>query len=271
KLPLKFVRRYGSDITSVAKLSLPNGNTWQVDVEKKRKEDGSKEEEIWLTKGWGEFMEHHSISKGFFLVFQYRGHSVFDVDIFNLTTCSISYPPPQESGSPEIIAVSDEEDDEKDDKFDGDEMENTLERLKASGMVTSHWLCSRIRKMYIKCNKGIEDAMLASNPQHHSFILVLNSDDCEGKCRPVIPVSFAREHILDRGNISVVLQTAKQNWRVEVRKRRTKSGSIFCVTFGKGWRQFKEDNNLGEGDVCLLHLISPEDLVLAVSIFPAAL
>ncbi|CAN0880120.1 B3 domain-containing protein At3g18960 [Linum grandiflorum] len=185
KLPLKFVRRYGLDISSVAKLSLPNGNAWQVDVEKKRKEDGNNEEEIWLTKGWGEFMEHHSIAIGFFLVFRYRGHSVFDVDIFNLTTCSIAYPQFENVGSSHIV-ISDEED-EKDEKFGGDEMEKTMESLEASRIVTSCFLHRRIRNMYIKCKKGIEEAILVSDsdPSYPSFILVLNYDESRGRDRPV--------------------------------------------------------------------------------------
>ncbi|CAN0880108.1 B3 domain-containing protein At4g01580 [Linum grandiflorum] len=274
KLPFKFVRRYGSDISSVAKLSLPNGNAWQVDVEKKRKEDGNKEEEIWLSKGWAEFMVHHSISIGFFLVFRYRGHSVFDVDIFNLTTCSIFYPQFENVGSSHIV-ISDEED-EKDDKFGGDEMEkSTLESLKASGIVTSYWLNRRIRQMYIKCRKGIEDAILVSDPAHPSFILVLNADESRGRDRPVIPISFARDYILksakNAANVVLQMEELGKQWTVEVgNDRRAKR----CVSFGQGWRQFRGDNSLGEGDVCLFRLISsPEaeddDPVFDVSIFPA--
>ncbi|CAN0905651.1 Putative B3 domain-containing protein Os03g0621600 [Linum grandiflorum] len=277
KLPLKFVRRYGSNVSSVAKLSLPNGHAWEVGVEKKRREDGNNEEEIWLSKGWGKFMEHHSISIGFFLVFRYRGHSDFHVEIFNLTTCSISYPQFENVGSSHIV-ISDEEN-EKDEKFGGDEIEKTLESLKASGIVTSCFLHRRIRKMYIKCKQGIEDAILVSDsdPAHPSFIIVLNYDESRGRDRPVIPITFAREHVLKGGIIttSVVLQMSSsgKQWSVEVgNNRKVKSDSYFCVSFGQGWRQFHEDNNLGEGDVCLFQLISsPEDdnLVMDVSIFPA--
>ncbi|CAN0880106.1 B3 domain-containing protein At3g18960 [Linum grandiflorum] len=272
KLPLKFGRRYGSDISSVATLSLPNGHAWEVDVEKKSKEDGNKEEEIWLSKGWAEFMDHHSISIGFFLVFRYRGHSVFDVDIFNLTTCSIAYPPPLPQ---ESVVISDE-DDEKDDEFGGGEMEKMLERLKASGIVTSPWFKARIRKMYNKCKKGLEDAILASNPAYPSFIVIVSPDQIEGKSRPVIPISFAREHIPERreSTTDVVLQMGElgksvKQWSVQMARGR--SASYYAVTLGKGWRQFNDDNNLGVGDVCLFHLIShPEDLVFDVSVFHAA-
>ncbi|CAN0885371.1 B3 domain-containing protein At4g01580 [Linum grandiflorum] len=282
KLPLKFVGRYGSELSSVANLYLPDGYAWKVGVEKKMKEDG-KQEEVWLSKGWGEFMEHHSISEGFFVVFQYRGHSAFDVEIFDLTSsCSIAYPHHhhhhhgEESGfhSEDIVVISDDED-EKDDKFGG-EIEKLLERLKASGIVTSHWFYKMMRKMYKNCSKGIEDAILAaSNPAHHpSFILLLRSDQIQGKCRPVMPISFARQHILNRGNsTSVVLQMSSgKQWTVVVEKdRKVKAGSCYCVSFGKGWRQFMEDNNLGVADVCLFQLVSPPDLdlLMDVSIFPA--
>ncbi|CAN1821193.1 B3 domain-containing transcription factor VRN1 [Linum perenne] len=203
KLPKKFVRRYGSEISSKAKLWLPNGYEWKVGVEKRKEDDD--EEEVWLSDGWVEFMEHHSISNGFFLVFDYHGDSAFHVGIFDLTTCSISYQNTksrnvhfkEEESSPNIIVISDDDDDQ---------------------------------------------------------------DDKDVACTSVV---------LEMGG-------GKQ-W--SVRLEMIKSGKYELVSFGQGWSMFKEDNKLGEGDVCLFQLISNdlhEDkeeeevvVVMDVSIFPA--
>ncbi|GFY89971.1 hypothetical protein Acr_07g0001680 [Actinidia rufa] len=47
---------------------------------------------FWLHDGWKEFSEHHSISCGFFLVFNYEGNSKFNVLIFDLSASEIHYP-----------------------------------------------------------------------------------------------------------------------------------------------------------------------------------
>ncbi|PSS26077.1 B3 domain-containing transcription factor [Actinidia chinensis var. chinensis] len=47
---------------------------------------------FWLHDGWKEFSEHHSISCGFFLVFNYEGNSKFNVLIFDLSASEIQYP-----------------------------------------------------------------------------------------------------------------------------------------------------------------------------------
>ncbi|CAN1141703.1 B3 domain-containing transcription factor VRN1 [Linum perenne] len=282
KLPKKFVRRYGSEISSKAKLWLPNGYEWKVGVEKRKEDDD--EEEVWLSDGWVEFMEHHSISNGFFLVFDYHGDSAFHVGIFDLTTCSISYQNTksrnvhfkEEESSPNIIVISDDDDDQ-DDK-DG-EMEKTLERLRGSGILTNPSTHRKIRKMYIKCYKGIEEAVVrVRSTQLHppSFIILLSSDQIRARSRPMIPISFVRQHIVACTSVVLEMGGGKQ-W--SVRLEMIKSGKYELVSFGQGWSMFKEDNKLGEGDVCLFQLISNdlhEDkeeeevvVVMDVSIFPA--
>ncbi|KAI9180679.1 hypothetical protein LWI28_007150 [Acer negundo] len=85
RIPEKFVRKFGYELSNVATLSVPNGRVWHVRLTK----DGKK---IWFHVGWNDFVEYHSICVGYFLVFKYRKNSNFDVLIFDMTDCEIQYP-----------------------------------------------------------------------------------------------------------------------------------------------------------------------------------
>ncbi|XVF13908.1 hypothetical protein REPUB_Repub09cG0010300 [Reevesia pubescens] len=85
KIPAQFVRKYGSGISSPIFLKVPNGAIWQVELTKSNAE-------IWLTSGWKEFVEHHSLEFQDFVVFRYEGNSLFNVIIFDKGASEIEYP-----------------------------------------------------------------------------------------------------------------------------------------------------------------------------------
>ncbi|KAJ8747649.1 hypothetical protein K2173_012825 [Erythroxylum novogranatense] len=85
RIPAKFGKKFGNELSDVATLILPNGRTWQVELTRFHNQ-------IWFDAGWHEFVEHNSIGCRFLLVFTYRGSSNFDVLIFDTTACEIQYP-----------------------------------------------------------------------------------------------------------------------------------------------------------------------------------
>ncbi|CAI0406784.1 unnamed protein product [Linum tenue] len=85
KLPAKFVRGYGDELSSMARLSLPNGFIWKVGLAK------TAADEIWFSDGWDSFASCNSINSGYLMVFKYVGSSAFEVEIFDQSTCSIRY------------------------------------------------------------------------------------------------------------------------------------------------------------------------------------
>ncbi|KAJ4716409.1 B3 domain-containing transcription factor VRN1 [Melia azedarach] len=85
RIPPKFVRKFGHELSSAATLIIPNGRLWQVSLTK----DGKN---VWFNDGWHHFVEYHSISVGYFLVFKYKRNSSFHVFILDLTACEINYP-----------------------------------------------------------------------------------------------------------------------------------------------------------------------------------
>ncbi|KAH0977658.1 hypothetical protein GBA52_027377 [Prunus armeniaca] len=85
-IPENFVKKFRDDLSTVATLSVPDGNVWRVLIKKA-------DNKFWFHDGWQEFIERYSIRVGYFLTFRYEGHSSFTVHIFNLTTAEINYQP----------------------------------------------------------------------------------------------------------------------------------------------------------------------------------
>ncbi|KAK1576109.1 hypothetical protein Q3G72_011029 [Acer saccharum] len=84
-IPKVFVKKFGNELSTVATITVPNGRVWKVVLTK----DGTK---IWFHSGWHEFVEYHSISTGYFLLFRYEKNSNFHVFIFDMSACEILYP-----------------------------------------------------------------------------------------------------------------------------------------------------------------------------------
>lgn len=62
--------KFGDRLSSVARLTVPNGYIWRVDI---TKDEGK----VWFDDGWQEFMEYHLICVGYSVVFQYEKISNF--------------------------------------------------------------------------------------------------------------------------------------------------------------------------------------------------
>ncbi|KAK8673430.1 hypothetical protein V6N13_111768 [Hibiscus sabdariffa] len=84
KIPVKFVRKYGSGISSPVFLKVPSGALWEVELTK----SGS---EVFLQRGWSDFVQHYSLDLEDFVVFRYEGHSLFNVIIFDQGGSEIEY------------------------------------------------------------------------------------------------------------------------------------------------------------------------------------
>ncbi|KAB2602998.1 B3 domain-containing transcription factor VRN1 [Pyrus ussuriensis x Pyrus communis] len=86
RIPESFVQKFRNELSTIAKLTVPDGRVWQVGVKKV-------DNKFWFHGGWQEFIEHYSIRVGYFLTFRYEGCSSFTVHIFNLKTAEINYQP----------------------------------------------------------------------------------------------------------------------------------------------------------------------------------
>ena len=84
RIPYKFVKKFGDELSSIATLTVPSGRLWLVELRKDNKR-------MWLDSGWNVFVEYYSICVGYFLVFRYEGNSHFNVHVYNLKASEINY------------------------------------------------------------------------------------------------------------------------------------------------------------------------------------
>lgn len=84
-IPRKFVRRYGSELSSPVFLKMPSGAKWEIQLLKC-------DDEIWLTNGWQEFVEYYSLAFGYFLIFEFEQNCHFNVIIMDKSASEIDYP-----------------------------------------------------------------------------------------------------------------------------------------------------------------------------------
>ncbi|XP_065857012.1 B3 domain-containing transcription factor VRN1-like [Euphorbia lathyris] len=85
KIPTKFVKLYGKELSSIATLAGPNGLKWVVEL-------ANIDSKLWFHNGWHEFVDYYSIRAGHLLVFEYEGESNFYVRVYDLRVCEVSYP-----------------------------------------------------------------------------------------------------------------------------------------------------------------------------------
>jgi hypothetical protein len=80
------VRRYWKGITNPVTLRLPNLTENNVFWEK------TSDYDVWFCNGWKEFANYLSLGDSQFLVFQYKGNSLFNVIGFGKCRLEIKYP-----------------------------------------------------------------------------------------------------------------------------------------------------------------------------------
>lgn len=86
KIPNKFIRKYGGDLSNPVFIQTPDGAKWEVYWTKQI--NG----EVWLEGGWREFTENYSLDHGHLVLFKYEGTSQFEVLIFDQSAVEIDYP-----------------------------------------------------------------------------------------------------------------------------------------------------------------------------------
>ena len=84
RIPDNFLRKYGTQLSTIATLTVPDGSVWRIGLKKA-------DNRILFVDGWQDFVQHYSIGVGYFLVFMYEGNSSFIVHIFNLSTSEVNY------------------------------------------------------------------------------------------------------------------------------------------------------------------------------------
>ncbi|PRQ26591.1 putative transcription factor B3-Domain family [Rosa chinensis] len=80
RIPSAFIKNLNRRSLHTCRLKGPSGQCWVVELEKR----GNR---LFFHKGWEEFVKHHPLEVGDFLIFSCDGVSMFDVTIYGKTFC----------------------------------------------------------------------------------------------------------------------------------------------------------------------------------------
>ncbi|WCJ29545.1 B3 domain-containing protein REM9 [Euphorbia peplus] len=217
------------------------GKTWVVKINGRRFE-----------KGWKEFVEDHDLQIGDFLVFRYEGEMLFDVLVFDRTTCEREY-------------FSGMKDEEFDDGIrpecigNGKQLE---EKKKAETRLIENDSSFSTVDVTEPCDrKELEEKKKAetrliendsSSALEHPYCKIKLSLDSLRKSRLYIPQDFARLCSLYGRSCSMVLKDEEENcWPAKLLYRANDSKFII----GDGWGEFHGFHKLRAGDTLMIELI----------------
>jgi len=143
RIPDEFITRFGNELDNVAKITVPDGRDWDMELKK----CGG---QVFFCNNWQQFAEYYSIYYGCYLDFEYEGNSKFNVVIYDTTSVEISYPfqTRRTNGEPNIKCPSSASKRSKD-AANGINPKNTSFRSKAFGgyavriLLYSIWFCGK--------------------------------------------------------------------------------------------------------------------------------
>ncbi|KAJ4827436.1 hypothetical protein Tsubulata_011089 [Turnera subulata] len=241
--PPKFVRKYGHELSDSASLTLPDGQVWHLGVTKRKKE-------IVLDKLWPKFVKHYSITDGHFLVFEYKGMSCFDVNIYDTTCCEIQYP-----GCDGDI---------HNEEHRGQEKPSHRNTRRNKGECIMAIKPTKLASASQQSRRAIEKAEKyeAQNP---SFMVLLSK---YGKYQIYVPTKFAEKYLSgvgDRDKIQIYGSNGGE-WQLQFSRREGKYRAYFMNV---GRSEFTWENDLGIGDVLVFEVVNGEDAALKMTIFHA--
>ncbi|KAB1199848.1 B3 domain-containing transcription factor VRN1 [Morella rubra] len=265
RIPAKFVREFGDKLSARATLTVPNGQIWQVGLEEAQSK-------IWFQEGWRDFVEHHSIDHGYFLVFRYEGNSNFSVLVFDQTSTEIQYPWNNKKcqrgreDQVDLIKLDDSENSGHDELIkkemsNSDELSAEPEDREILVGKRRAGTSSKAREAMSRGSKRAIEAAKMLKPKSPSFMAIMRFHQIHS-CFMYVPVGFAINYI--RTHQIVKLQTCDGQWHATCCSHKRSSSAM---QLRRGWNIFCKENNLEEGDVCVFELIKRKPIVLKVSIF----
>ncbi|TYI45493.1 hypothetical protein E1A91_D13G040500v1 [Gossypium mustelinum] len=259
KIPNKFVKKFGHELSSIATLNVPSGRLWLVELRKENKR-------VWLDCD-------HDRKK--------RKNSTFldqknNVDDLRATVQSTRDKGIQFNGV-ELTSAADEgglnflNGTQKNTKEIKQEIEPDIDEYKSLGKFIVKEELPAMNSPRSD-HKKRRDAMAEGKQIALRAAAMFKPDNpfCRVILRPSyvykgiflhIPRCFALRYLNGVDGIVTLQVSEGKKWPVR------------CIygqsswKFSKGWAEFVLDNNLDEGDVCVFELISTKEIVLKVTIF----
>ncbi|XP_058006817.1 B3 domain-containing transcription factor VRN1 [Hevea brasiliensis] len=302
-IPRRFVRRYGSELSSPVFLKVPSGAKWQVQLVKCNGE-------IWLENGWQEFVEYYSLVFGYFLIFEFEQNCHFNVFVFDKSASEIDYPFNITNAYDEEPNLEEECPDPEIEETENDvgveilgyslrspktkaksplpfpqphkkiKLENPTENTK------SHWPTGQSEAKRSKEGMSNEKRSLdgvagrkqpltaeeKANALHNAgtkfksgnpYFMIAMQPSYLHRLR--IPASFMRDYFnKNSGSVALITEDG-ETWSVDFSY--TLCNGRASATLRHGWKKFVEENHLEVGDVCVFELINRIAIRFKVGIF----
>ncbi|CAL9025373.1 unnamed protein product [Prunus brigantina] len=252
KIPMKFLMRYGENLSSPVHLKLPSGA--EMEIELRRSNDGW----VWFDKGWPEFSKLCSLDYGNSLVFGYEGNSNFSVFIFDKTATEIEYPKPEME---ETDSDSEEDDDDDESCHARGEIkrENDMPTKKDFGGSSSSRIFLGRMHPLTKSEKALALQRANAFESEYPYFLVAIQPVYIHRGYLHLPSKFARRHLVKQRARNIILKILDgRTWLVEFKYETS------IARFQRGWLAFARDNNLKVGDVCVFVLIDCNERLFEV-------
>ncbi|KAB2047352.1 hypothetical protein ES319_A13G039300v1 [Gossypium barbadense] len=257
KIPNKFVKKFGHELSSIATLNVPSGRLWLVELRKENKR-------VWLDCD-------HDRKK--------RKNSTFldqknDVDDLRVTVQSTRDKGIQFNGV-ELTSAADEgglnflngtqkNTKEIKQEIEPDEYKSLGKFIVKEELPAMNSPRSDDKKRRDATAEGKQIALRAAamfKPDNPFCRVILRPSYVYKGIFLHIPRCFALRYLNGVDGIVTLQVSEGKKWPVR------------CIygqsswKFSKGWAEFVLDNNLDEGDVCVFELISTKEIVLKVTIF----
>ncbi|KAK4742311.1 hypothetical protein SAY87_000312 [Trapa incisa] len=150
-------------------------------------------------------------------------------------------------------------------KIDGSGLVSSTQPDNKSETRTRFYACASTRKRTVteeEREKAINAAKMFV-PQNPFCRIVLRPSYLYRGCMMYLPSCFAEKHLNGVSGFIKLQGSHGKQWSVRCHYREGKA------KLGRGWYDFSLENNLAEGDVCILELIPAREVILKVTTFRA--
>ncbi|XP_004307940.1 PREDICTED: B3 domain-containing protein At5g18090-like [Fragaria vesca subsp. vesca] len=274
ELPPAAVREYGHQMADHMFLKVPNcGEHWKIELRTSPRRD-----RMWLEKGWEEFASFYLLDQGDMATFSFEGeHSHFHVSIYSWDDMEIEYPirsggagvstPERKEIGTEAVAIASSLSHRSSVAVRGKDKVRRRRRRQ-----TGFEAEARAISVSSRCSADEHeyDTSQMSSFRSDKPFLDIRIPAKHLSCRVFINHPFATEHFYKADTCcDVMLQNIQGDraWTIQCTSYKRSNGRIEAIISGTGWRAFRQDNHLEEGDICVLEVI--EERKCRVLIFRA--
>ncbi|RDY14464.1 B3 domain-containing transcription factor VRN1, partial [Mucuna pruriens] len=244
RIPEEFIKRFGDELSSVATITVPDGCVWKMRLKRCGKH-------VLFCSKWRQFVKYYSLSYGSHLVFRYEGNSKFRVLIFDITSTEICYPCKTRgtSGTSGVEIIN-----EDDVNLKSESKPRKKESCSSHGKLVKSG-CSENRS----CSEIAKEAANRFKPKNPFVTCTIRLD------RLYVGSYFSAKYL--KPNVDMKLQNCDgEKWDVSCTCHGPRNKAMVIA---KGWSKFVRDNDLSEGDACVLELIKRDPGVLKLTVLRA--